>query len=31
VVASGGSIAAENQATGGLKIRCSFPAAVTAS
>jgi signal transduction histidine kinase len=30
VVASGGAIAAENQAGGGLQIRCSFPAAVTA-
>jgi two-component system, OmpR family, phosphate regulon sensor histidine kinase PhoR len=31
VVASGGTVAAENQAGGGLQIRCSFPASVTAS
>ena len=31
VVASGGTIVAENQPRGGLQIRCSFPAAVTAS
>jgi signal transduction histidine kinase len=30
VVASGGTIVAENQPRGGLQIRCSFPAAVTA-
>jgi signal transduction histidine kinase len=30
VVASGGTIVAENQAGGGLQIRCSFPTAVTA-